>query len=626
MKLNLTEIRKLLRVPRPNKEPRNVKLFQAIRNLFGRADQVKIIVVTFIQIGLSILDLVSVAFVGLLTALTINGIQSKEPTGTVSRILNTLGIGNLDFQQQAAILGIAAGGLLILRTVLALLFNKKLLVFLSLRAAKLSSELISNLLRQPILVIQEKSIQESIFLVTVGVGAITNGVVAIGVTLVADIALMIVMFIGLTLVNPTIAISSAIGFGFVGIALFQLLKNRAATLARNDAGWSIQSNQQLAEVLTSYREATVRNRRDYYATLISDYRHKMARAQADSMFIPTISKYVIEMSLVLGSLILAAVQFLLFDALHAISILSIFLAAGARVAPAIMRVQQGAIQMKSNLAVAEETLKLWVRLKSFAEADKGLATSNLLGASEFEPSVSLRNVSFRYPGSTGLTLKGINLEIQPGQLVAIAGSSGAGKSTLVDLILGVLEPTEGEILLSGVRPPVAVQNFAGRISYVPQDVLIVDGTIRSNVSLGYPEVEVDDNSVYESLKTAQLEDLINQLPEGMNHVIGERGTNLSGGQRQRLGIARAMFTKPKLLVLDEATSALDGQTESDISSSILELKGNTTVVMIAHRLSTVRFADKVVYIDEGKIQAQGTFEQVRAQVPNFEKQAQLMGL
>jgi len=600
-----------------SEKPRNTQVFQQIRCLFSRADKIKIISVTIIQIGLSILDLISVAFVGLLTALTINGIQSKQPTGTVSRILNNLGIGSLEFQQQAAILGFAAGSLLILRTVLALIFNKRLLIFLSIKAAKLSSDLIAKLLKQPILVIQEKSIQERIFQVTVGVGAITNGVIATGVTLVADTALLIVMFIGLTLVNPTIAIASAAGFGFVGAALYQLLKHRAAVLAINDAGWSIQSNQKLAEVLTSYREATVRNRRDYYSEMISEYRYKMARAQADAMFIPTISKYVIEMSLVVGSLILAAAQFLLFDALHAISILAVFLAAGARVAPAILRLQHGAIQIKTNLAVATETLNLWSRTNSSDVAIEAKLPDYSVAPSVFSPSVSLKNVSFRYPGADDFTIKDINLEIHPGEMVAIAGSSGAGKSTLVDLILGVLEPTHGEALLSNIPPSVALRSFTGRISYVPQDVLIIDGTIKSNVALGYPEEEVSDDQVWESLRAAHLDNFVSQLPEGILHVIGERGTNLSGGQRQRLGLARGLFTKPKILVLDEATSALDGQTEAGITEMLLGLRGSITLIVIAHRLSTIRDAERILYLKGGVVAAEGSFAEVENLIPEF---------
>lgn len=592
-------------------------IFHEIRTLFSKKDQVKIIAVAVLQIGLSILDLISVAFVGLLTALTINGIQSKKPTGTVSNILSSLGIGELDFQHQAALLGLAAGSLLIFRTILSLIFNKKLLVFLSIRAAKLSSELISKLLRQPLLFIQEKSIQETIYLVTVGVVAITTGVIAIGVSILADIALLVVMLVGLTLVNPIVALVSALAFGIVGLVLYQLLKHRAAALALNDAGWSIQSNQKLAEVLTSYREAIVGNRRDYYTSIISDYRYKMARAQANSMFIPTVSKYVVEMSLVVGSLALAAVQFLLFDAVHAISILAVFLAAGARVAPAILRLQQGAIQIKSNLALAKQTLKLWTRMNESNQTNRELGYQESSTSDGFVPSIKLANVFFRYPNANEYTIKGISLEIKPGEMVAIAGSSGAGKSTLVDLILGVLEPTQGIAYISDTKPSVAISKFSGLISYVPQDVLIVDGNVRLNVALGFPIDRIDDELIWSALRAAQLEQFVRNLPDGLDHVIGERGTNLSGGQRQRLGLARGLFTQPQILVLDEATSALDGKTESSITEMLLSLRGSITLIVIAHRLSTIQEAERVIFLKNGVIETEGTFAEVEARIPEF---------
>ncbi len=617
--MNILNRRGRANITAPSRDLGRKATLREIKALFSRADQAKIIFVTLIQISLSILDLISVAFIGLLTALTINGIQSKKPTGAVFQALDALGVGDLDFQQQAALLGFAAGFLLVLRTVLSLVFTKRLLIFLSLRAAELSSKLIAGLLRQPILVIQEKSTQETIHLVTVGIGAITNGVVATGVLFVTDGALLLVMFLGLALVNPLVAFLTAATFGLVAVLLFHILKYRAADLALNVADWTIQSNQKLVEVLTSYREAIVRNRRNSYATLISGYRFKMARAQADATFIPMISKYVIEMTLVMGSLVLAASQFLLFDALQAISILSIFLAAGARVAPAILRMQQGAIQIRSNMAVATQTLDLWARFNVSAHPREQVGNETIHDESSFKPSVSLKNVSFRYPESDVFTLKEINLEIRPGDFIAIAGSSGAGKSTLVDLILGVLEPTLGEVLLSNVQPSLAISAFEGRISYVPQDVLIVDGTVKTNVALGYPNEEINDEQVWESLRSAQLDVFVSELSKGINHEIGERGTNLSGGQRQRLGLARALYSKPGILVLDEATSALDGQTESGVTEMLLELRGEVTLIVIAHRLTTIQEAQRIIFIKDGVIAAEGSFAEVERIIPEFGK-------
>jgi len=591
-------------------------LFNDIKSILAKKDQARILIVTVIQIGLSLLDLLSVACIGLLTALTINGIQSKHPIGTVSRALELIGISNLKFQQQAAFLGIASGILLVVRTILALWFSKKLLLFLSIKGAEFSSKLINKLLKQPLLVVQENTVQETIFLVTIGVGAITNGVIAIGVSLVADFALLAVMLIGLTFVNPLISFSTALAFSLVGLILFQVLKHRAAALAANDAGWTVKSNQKIAEVLISYREATVRDRKQYYADVISEYRYKMARAQAEAMFIPTISKYVVEMSLVIGSLLLAATQFLLFDAVHAISILSIFMAAGSRIAPAILRLQQGAIQIRSNMAVASNTLALWKKIQAEPHIDSSADTSGIK-QEEFHPTVDIRNASFAYPGAAIDTLQNINLTVNAGEMVAIVGSSGAGKTTLVDIILGVLTPSEGEIQLSGLPPDVAIKKHKGKISYVPQDILIIDGTIRENVALGFPDSDVLDGDVWEALKLAQLEEFVKNLPLGIDHPIGERGANLSGGQRQRLGLARGLYTKPKLLVLDEATSALDGTTEANITEMLRNLRGEITLFVIAHRLTTIRDSERIIYLEDGKIRAEGNFIQIQNLVPNF---------
>jgi len=189
-----------------------------------------------------------------------------------------------------------------------------------------------------------------------------------------------------------------------------------------------------------------------------------------------------------------------------------------------------------------------------------------------------------------------------------------------------LNPDEGVITISGLSPALAISTWPGSIAYVPQDVMISNGTIKENVALGYPEAEVIDEDVWKALEAAQLSEFIKTLPNGLNTQTGDRGTRLSGGQRQRLGIARAMFTRPLLLILDEATSSLDGETEANITDSVQKMRGEVTVVMIAHRLSTVRHADLVVYMESGKVVATGNFDEVRKLVPNFDKQAQLMGL
>jgi ABC-type multidrug transport system fused ATPase/permease subunit len=244
----------------------------------------------------------------------------------------------------------------------------------------------------------------------------------------------------------------------------------------------------------------------------------------------------------------------------------------------------------------------------------------------FHADIVLTNVSFTYPNSTNPALNDINLKIAEGSIVAVVGPSGAGKTTLIDVLLGVLSPSSGEVIIASKSPLEAISTWPGAIAYVPQDILISNSSIRENVSMGYPIELATNDLVLDALTLAQLRYFTESLPNGIDTKTGDRGSRLSGGQRQRLGIARAMFTKPNLLVLDEATSSLDGETEAELSAAIVKMKGKVTIVMIAHRLVTVKNADLVVYMDNGRIVASGSFDEIRELVPDFDRQAGIMGL
>jgi ABC-type multidrug transport system fused ATPase/permease subunit len=210
--------------------------------------------------------------------------------------------------------------------------------------------------------------------------------------------------------------------------------------------------------------------------------------------------------------------------------------------------------------------------------------------------------------------------------LAIVGTSGSGKTTLVDLLLGVLQPESGIVSISGKTPLDAITKWPGAISYVPQTVSLIEGTIRENICMGFTQNQISDELVLKAIDSASLREFISNTPAGLDTEVGEIGSKLSGGERQRIGIARALLTNPKLLILDEATSSLDGETEAEIGEAIQSIKGEVTVVMIAHRLSTVRNADIVLYLEKGQVRSLGTFDQVRESIPNFDAQAKLMGL
>lgn len=574
---------------------------------------------------MAVLDLLGVIAIGLLGALSVTGLQSQAPGDRVSAALRFLHISNATFQTQALVIAVAAVVLLVGRTILSIFFTRRVLFFLSRRGANISATLISRLLSQPLLVVQARTTQETLFAVTRGVEIITLQILATAVVLASDISLLLLMLMGLLVINPVTAIGTFIIFSIIGFLLYQMMHVRAGKLGIQSSILNIKSNEKIVEVFASYRESVVRNRRDYYAREIGKKRFALADNLAEINFMPYVSKYVIETTVVLGAVLIGAAQFILEDATHAVATLAIFLAAGSRIAPAVLRVQQGSIMIRGSLGEASPTLDL------IDELGDSPMIENVEDAVDaihdgFVAEIQVTGISLTYPTQSKPAIDDISLTIPQGASVAFVGPSGAGKTTIIDVLLGVLSPDKGTVLISGLPPLLAVAKWPGAVSYVPQDVAIAAGTVRENIALGYPSEVATDDLVIDALKVAQLDKFVADLPNGLDTQVGERGARISGGQRQRLGIARAMFTRPHLLVLDEATSSLDGETEASIADAINALRGLTTVVMIAHRLSTVRNADMVVYLSEGKIVAVGTFEEVREEVPDFDRQAKLMGL
>lgn len=590
-----------------------------------REDQRKIVIISLVQIFLSFLDLFGVLVIGLLGAVAVGGIASSKPGNRVTEVLQFLQISEASFQTQAAILGALAVVLLVGRTIFSIFFTRRILFFLSRRGASVSANLVSRMLSQPLLMIQSRTTQETLYSVTRGVEYLVLNVLATGVVLIADFSLLVVMGVGLFIIDPSTAVATILLFTVTGYSLYRLLYVRAGQLGLKSSKLTIESNEKVVEVFGSYRESVVRNRRDYYAREIRKQRFQLAETMAEVYFMPFIGKYVIETSVVLAALLVGALQFFLQDASHAIATLAVFLAAGTRIAPSVLRVQQGSIQIRSGLGSAGPTLDLIETLGNAEIVENVNDTVDVLHDG-FVANIEVKKVSFTYPGKRYPAIKDVTLAIPIGASIAIVGPSGAGKTTIVDILLGVLTPDEGRVVVSGLTPLSAVAKWPGALAYVPQDVVIANGSIRENVALGYPSEAATDDLVMSAIKIACLDDFVTELPNGVDTSVGERGAKMSGGQRQRLGIARALFTKPHLLVLDEATSSLDGETEESISTAIQALRGSTTVVMIAHRLSTVRHADIVVYMSKGKIIATGTFDEVRNAVTDFDRQAKLMGL
>ncbi len=322
------------------------------------SDRRKIALVVLIQIMMGFMDLAAVAIVGVLGALSVSGVQSRAPGNRVNSVLELIGLDGMSLQAQVAILGSLAALLMVSRTLFSVFFMRKILYFLSMRGAVISSSLFSKLLNTNLGEVQKRTTQETIYSLTIGVNTIVLSVIGSSILVISDASLMIIMAVGLFYVDPFIASFTFIGFAFVGFAMYRLLHKRAKSLGENDSLYSVKISERISEVLTSYRESIVRNRREYYSREIGELRTELAKTLSALSFLPNISKYVIEMAVVVGALVISGFQFLVTDAPNAVATLAVFLAAGTRVAPAALRLQQGAIQIKGSLGTAAPTLAM----------------------------------------------------------------------------------------------------------------------------------------------------------------------------------------------------------------------------------------------------------------------------
>ena len=588
-------------------------------------DRKKYWIVLTVQSLLGLLDLVGVAILGVIGALALRGVQSQSPNPRIVDFLEFIGLHNLSLQNQISILTAMAVTVLVGKSLVAVFLTRKILYFLVSKSTKETRSLISKIIAQPIVNLNAINSYELQYIFGSGISLVVIGILGSFMTFVSDFSLLVILALGITVMDPGIALFSILLFGLVGIALYLVLHKRAKLIGRQLAETNIQSQSKLHELIFAYREIYVRNRRFSYAQEIANLKERNSYLMAEQNFMPNISKYAVEITLILGGSLIAAFEFYAHSASRAFAGLAIFIAAGSRIAPALLRAQQNLVQMQSNMGATENTLEMVQKLKTYQSLqpeDKEINSSH----DGFAPEIELEEVSFTYPGGDSFGIGKLSLSIKQGEYIAFVGSSGSGKSTLVDIILGLHNPQTGTVRISGLNPQACLQKWPGAISYVPQNVYIVEGSIRENICLGLLPHEVTDEAILDAIQRSSLNEFIQNLPNGLDTHIFDNATSISGGQRQRIGIARALLTQPKLLFLDEATSSLDGQTEEDISNAIFSLKGSITVVVIAHRLSTIRKADAIYCLDQGEIIASGTFEELKKSNPDFERQASLMGL
>jgi ATP-binding cassette subfamily C protein len=334
-------------------------------------------------------------------------------------------------------------------------------------------------------------------------------------------------------------------------------------------------------------------------------------------------RYIVEAALIIAIAVFIIVQAYSGDIVSSAATIGIFLSGGLRLTSSLLPLQSALLIIKQAIPSANKALDLLL----VSETNERIEEESTGQTQTSGPlSVKIEDLFFSYQGSTSETLSRINVDISAGSQVAFIGVSGAGKSTIADLILGLLVPTSGKILVDGENPTELIHAKPGLLGYVPQKPGLVSGTIEQNIALGVDSSAIDEGSIYGAVRDSHLSDLIGNLPEGLKTNIGKRKDELSGGQIQRIGLARALYTKPKLLVMDEATSALDAESENEINKALDDMRGKVTVILIAHRLNTIQRSDKVFLVEDGQITDSGSFQELVEKNDVVRNLAELMAI
>ncbi|GLI29366.1 MULTISPECIES: ABC transporter ATP-binding protein [Brachybacterium] len=581
--------------------------------LLDRPTRWRLVIAAVLSGALALVETVAIVTVLPLVQIATGAPLDDGATGMVWNLLGQPGRGTFGM----VLVGVVVG-LFILKDVLAMAFVWWQSGFVMDKRVEMSTKLFQGFLHEPMAEFRRRNIGEAIRTMNAAVGQVFN-TVSSTITIVSSGLTVTAILVALLVTTPVQAMLALIYFGIAALAYLRVVRPRIAQV-----GDDIMEGSKVATIaglqgLQGFKEVKVRGSAHFFVGRFTKGLLLNERAAREGNFFSSITKYLLEILFILGVGALLAVSFLSGAESQAVGSLALFVAAGFRLLPNISSLV-GAVNGfrigRASVLLVEEELR---------DASERAGTPASGGRIPMTLSRSLRieDVHYRYPGAEHKVLRGIDLDIPAGSSVALVGSSGAGKTTLVDLVLGLLSPTSGSVKSDGKDIAEGIDSWQRICGVVAQDVFIAEDTVRKNILFDVPVEEADEQRLRQAVKMAQLEDVVESLPGGLDGDVGDWGSRLSGGQRQRLGIARALYRSPQLLVLDEATSALDNETERRVTETVNALHGDMTVIVVAHRLSTVKNVDTVVYMEDGRVSGMGSFDELRQNNAGFAHLVQL---
>lgn len=596
-------------------------------NLLNSRNRRRLWLVGFVQFSLSLLDLLGLLTLGAVTSLGYSAINSTDVPSSLSFIWKVPLLRDRGLEYITFIFAIMAVVVLLAKTLLSALLVRRAIGFLSVREAEISSFFVRRMLNSNPSELRKKSPQQ---VSGVALSAVNAGItVTLGqlTTLVVEVLSVALVITGMSFVDYTVTVPTLIFFILLGYISIKVLKNRVARSTTESYFLGISSAELIRNALATSRDIYLANMQNQIADEYSDLRHRNYKATRSAAFASSLPKFISEVGVIVGGSLIALTQVLLKDARGVLIGLVLFLALSSRVIPSILRVQNAILEINGAKGASLDLLN---ELSMFTHQEKqnfyNISSAKPDLTKDFYPEIEITNGSFSHNASGLFKLENISLRILPGEFIGIVGPSGGGKTTLVDILTGVLDLNEGRVTVSGLAPKEAASKWPNSIRYVPQDVHLIAGTLRTNICWPNLESKISDDEIWGILETVGLSKWVTSLRDKLDATVETFGSNISGGQKQRIGIARALCTNPKILILDEATSSLDSSTEQLIANNVMDNLSGVTRVVVAHRLSTIINADRIYYIASGEILASGKFNEIRRQVPDFDNQAIINGL
>jgi HlyD family secretion protein len=599
-------------------------MFQQLLELYkllNNVQRAKLLRLQFLVVLMSICEVISVLAIGPFMSLVADTGQLNNSSSLLGQIFNATGIQSAN--QFIILAGSAALGLLILSAIISSFTIWRLYMYGSRVGADLANRLFALYLHKPWLYHASSNSSELTNKIAQECQRITNGI--IGPVMQMNAKLVLVTFMSIAIFSYNFAITF-IGLMIFIVAYFFLFKFARTQLDKN--GLAITNEQAkrfklMGEGFGGIKDTLLLGRQNIFIDRFSNASSKFARSQGNTQVLAQVPRYMLEL-LAYGSII-SLILYLLITANNNLAqilpILSIYALAGFKLLPSLQHLYSSLSQIRANLSS-------FINLREDLQASKDIKSEGLnnaptnLSKMSFSDQILLKNISFSYPEIASNVLNDINISIPRNSVIGIVGPSGSGKSTLVDILLGLISPNIGSIEVDGINVHESLRSWQNLLGYVPQNIFLADTSIRENIAFGLPEQLINEVQLEEAVQLAKLDEFIDTLPLGLDTIVGERGIQLSGGQCQRIGIARALYERSEVLLMDEATSSLDGITEQYIMESIKRLQGKKTIILVAHRLATVKSCDTIFLLKDGHLVADGSYEDLLQSNDFFRKLSQ----